>query len=181
MPELLLLRHAKSDRQGRRLGDFDRPLAARGRRAAPLIGRYLAAEGLEPDLVLCSTARRAVETLELLLTALASAPEIGYLKTLYLAPPSRLLAVLRRQGPDRGRILLVAHNPGLHNLAVALAGQGGRGGHGGSGEAARLLAEKFPTAALARFQVDGWPELGRGPARLLAFVRPRDLAADGED
>ena len=178
MPELLLLRHAKSDRQGRRLGDFDRPLAARGRHAAPLIGRYLAAEGLEPDLVLCSTARRAVETLELLLTALASAPEIGYLKTLYLAPPSRLLAVLRRQGPDRGRILLVAHNPGLHNLAVVLAGQGG---HGGSSEAARLLAEKFPTAALARFQVDGWPELGRTPARLLAFVRPRDLAAAGEE
>jgi phosphohistidine phosphatase len=181
MPELLLLRHAKSDRQDRRLDDFDRPLAARGRLAAPLIGRYLAAEGLEPDLVLCSTARRAVETLELLLTALASAPEIGYLKTLYLAPPSRLLAVLRRQGQDRGRILLVAHNPGLHSLAVALAGQGGRGGHGGSGEAARLLAEKFPTAALARFQVESWPELGQGPARLLAFVRPRDLAAAGEE
>ena len=126
-------------------------------------------------------ARRGVETLELLLTALASPPETSYLKTLYLAPPSRLLAVLRRQGSDRGRILLVAHNPGLHSLAVTLAGQGGRGGHGGSGEAARLLAEKFPTAALARFQVDGWPELGRTPARLLAFVRPRDLAAGGQD
>lgn len=168
MPELLLLRHAKSDRQDRRLDDFARPLAARGRRAAPLMGRYLVAEGLEPDLILCSTARRGVETLELLLTALASTPEIGYLKTLYLAPPSRLLAVLRRQGPDRGRILLVAHNPGLHHLAVALAGRQG-------GSVGRLLAEKFPTAALARFQVDSWPELGRVPAKLLAFVRPRDL------
>src|SRR3546814_14584945 len=87
------------------------------------MGRWLAAEGLEPDLVLCSTARRAMETVELLLTALASAPEIGYLKTLYLAPPSGLLAVLRRQDPDRGRILLVAHNPELPHLALPLAGR----------------------------------------------------------
>src|SRR3546814_14938862 len=87
------------------------------------MGRLLAEEDLAPDLVLCSTARRAVETVELLLTALASAPETNYLKTLYLAPPSRLLTVLRRQGTDHGRILLVAHNPGLHHLAVARSEQ----------------------------------------------------------
>jgi phosphohistidine phosphatase len=175
MPELLLLRHAKSDWEDRRLDDFDRPLAPRGRRAARRMGHYLAAEGLIPDLVLCSPARRAVETLELLLTALASTPETSCLKTLYLAPPSRLLAVLRRQGPDRGRILLVAHNPGLHHLALALADRQGR-----AGEAGRLLAEKFPTAGLARFQVESWPELGRSGTRLRAFVRPRDLATTGE-
>jgi phosphohistidine phosphatase len=176
MPELLLLRHAKSDWKDKSLGDFDRPLAPRGRRAAPRVGRWLAAEGLEPDLVLCSTARRAVETVELLLTALASAPETDCLKTLYLAPPSRLLAVLRRQGADRRRILLVAHNPGLHHLAVALAGRQ----EGGAGSKGRLLAEKFPTAALARFQVEAWPTLGQAPARLLDFVRPRDLEAAEE-
>lgn len=168
MPELLLLRHAKSAWKDKSLDDFDRPLAPRGRRAAPLMGRWLSAEGREPDLLLCSTARRAVETAELLLTALASTPETHYLKTLYLAPPSRLLAVLRRQDAGRGRILLVAHNPGLHHLAVALA-------EGGSGSKHRLLAEEFPTAALARFQVEAWPTLGQGPARLLDFVRPRDL------
>jgi phosphohistidine phosphatase len=174
MPELLLLRHAKSGWKDRSHDDFDRPLAPRGRRAAPLMGRWLAEHGLEPDLVLCSTARRAVETLELLLTALASGPETSCLKTLYLAPPSRLLAVLRRLGPDRGRVLLVAHNPGLHHLAVALAGRPG-------GPAGLLLAEKFPTAALARFQVESWPELGHRPARLLDFVRPRDLEARPDD
>jgi len=174
MPELLLLRHAKSDWKDRSLDDFDRPLAPRGRHAAPLMGRWLAEKGLQPDLVLCSTAKRAEETLGLLLTALASAPETGYLKTLYLAPPSRLLAVLRRLGPDRGRVLLVGHNPGLHHLAVALAGRSG-------GPAGRLLAEKFPTAALARFQVESWPELGQAPARLVDFVRPRDLEAQPED
>lgn len=172
MPELLLLRHAKSDWKDKRLDDFDRPLAPRGRRAAPLLGRYLAAEGLEPDLVLCSTAQRAVETLDLVLTALASKPEISYLKTLYLAPPSRLLAVLRRQSPDRSRVLLIAHNPGLHHLALDLAG----GGLAATGPAAAAsLAEKFPTAALARFRVSDWSSLGEAPVPLLDFVRPRDL------
>jgi len=171
MPELLILRHAKSDWEDRRLDDFDRPLAPRGRRAAPRMGRYLAKRGLQPDLVLCSTARRAEETLGLLLTALASAPEISYLKTLYLAPPSRLLAVLRRQSPERRRILLIGHNPGLHQLALALAG--GQGGAAGRG-----LAEKFPTAALARFQVAGWADLGDRPAKLVDFVRPKDLVED---
>ncbi|MPZ12538.1 MAG: histidine phosphatase family protein [Kiloniellaceae bacterium] len=168
MPELLLLRHAKSDRQDRSLDDFDRPLAPRGRRAAPLMGRFLSEQGLAPGLVLCSTARRAAETLELLLTALASRPEIVYLKTLYLAPPGRLLALLRRQSQDRDRIMLVGHNPGLHHLALELAG--GQGGLAG-----RRLVEKFPTAALARFQVADWPTLGQGPAKLVEFVRPRDL------
>ena len=172
LPELLLLRHAKSDWKDKSLNDFDRPLAPRGRRAAPLVGRYIAAEGLEPDFVLCSTARRAVETLDLILTALASKPEISYLKTLYLAPPSRLLAVLRRQSPDRSRIMVVAHNPGLHHLAVELAGAG-------PSPAAARLAEKFPTAALARFQVTDWSGLGessgKAAPRLLNFVLPRDL------
>lgn len=80
------------------------------------------------------------------MTALASAPETVYLKTLYLAPPSRLLAVPRRKDPERGRILLVAHYPGLHQLALALADRQGR-----ASEAGRLLAEKFPTARLVRF------------------------------
>lgn len=168
MPELLLLRHAKSDWKDASLDDFDRPLAPRGRRAAPVMGEYLRDHGLEPDLVLCSTARRAVETLKLLLTALASAPQISYLKSLYLAPPSRILAALRRQEPHFQRVLLIGHNPGLERLALDLAGQ--------EGAAARRMAEKFPTAALARFRVPAWDNLGREPAVLVEFVRPRDLA-----
>lgn len=170
MPELLLLRHAKSDWNDRRLDDFDRPLAPRGRRAALRMGRYLHDNDLVPDLALCSTARRARETLDLVLTALASEPQISYLKTLYLAPPSRMLAVLRRQDPACGRILLIAHNPGMQNLALELAGRE-------RSAAACRMAEKFPTAALARFQVHAWDRLGHQPARLLEFVRPRDLEA----
>ncbi|MEQ8354602.1 MAG: histidine phosphatase family protein [Kiloniellaceae bacterium] len=174
MPELLLLRHAKSDWKDRRQDDFDRPLAPRGRRAAPLMGQYLCDRGLEPAVVLCSSARRARETLDGLLTALASRPEISYLKTLYLAPPSRVLAVLRRQSPTCGRIMLIAHNPGMQNLALELAGHSG--GAAAASRAARDLALKYPTAALARFQVAAWHSLGSEPSRLLDFVRPRDLA-----
>jgi phosphohistidine phosphatase len=169
MPELLLLRHAKSDWKDQETGDFDRPLAPRGQRAASLMGRHLRVRGLEPDLVLCSSARRARETLALLLTALASAPEISYLKSLYLAPPSRVLAVLRRQSPSCGRILLIGHNPGLQHLALDLAGPD-------RGASVRRLAEKFPTAALARFQVDAWARLGKAPAELVEFVVPRELS-----
>ena len=172
MPELLLLRHAKSDWQDMSLDDHDRPLAPRGRRAAPRMGQYLHDRELEPDLVLCSTARRARETLELVLTALASKPQIRYLKTLYLAPPSRMIAVIRRQSPVCGRILLIAHNPGMQNLALELVRSGRRAATGPE----RALAEKYPTAALARFQVAAWDSLGRKPAKLLDFVKPRDLA-----
>jgi phosphohistidine phosphatase len=179
MPELLLLRHAKSDWKDAALDDFDRPLSKRGRRAAPLMGEYLHAQGLEPDLVLCSSARRARETLKLVLTALASRPEISYLKSLYLAPPSRMLTILRRQSPETGRILLIAHNPGLERLALGLAlkAQGATEGQDHSA-AARHMAEKFPTAALARFRVAAWDSLGETPAELAAFVRPRDLEGD---
>ncbi|WP_193368275.1 SixA phosphatase family protein [Pelagibius marinus] len=172
MPELLLLRHAKSDWKDAALDDFDRPLSKRGRQAAPRMGEYLRAQGLEPNLVLCSSARRARETLKLVLTALASEPEISYLKSLYLAPPSRMLAILRRQSPETGRILLIAHNPGLERLALGLA----RGAEGQDhSAAAQSMAEKFPTAALARFRVAAWASLGEAPAELAAFVRPRDL------
>ena len=173
MPELLLLRHAKSDWKDAGLDDFDRPLAPRGRRAAPLMGQYLHDRGLEPDLVLCSTARRAVETLKLVLTALASDPQISYLKSLYLAPPSRMLEILRRQTPEYERVLLIAHNPGLERLALQLAEADGWRDRDA---AVQRLAEKFPTAALAHFRVAAWDSLERAPAELVEFVRPRDLA-----
>jgi len=172
MPELLLLRHAKSSWKDRSLGDIDRPLAPRGRRAAPLMGGYLRAHDLEPDLVLCSTARRARETLDGVLTALASKPEISYLKTLYLAPPSRMLAILRRQSPAHGRVLLIAHNPGMQTLALDLTGT--RRPAPAAADA-REMAAKFPTAALARFRVADWQSLAAGAAELVGFVRPKDL------
>ena len=168
MPHLILLRHAKSDWSDPSLGDFDRPLAERGRRAAPLVGRWLAKKKWQPDLVLCSTAVRARETLDLVLPALPVEPQISYLKSLYLAAPSTMIRLLRRQAGDIGCTMVVAHNPGMENLAEYLVGTV-------RSPAAERMLEKFPTAALAHFKLPSWQTLGDEEAELRHFLRPRDL------
>lgn len=169
MPELLLLRHAKSGWDDPSLGDFERPLAPRGRRAAPVMARYMRERCLLPDLVLCSTAARACETWELVQPELGVDPPVRLLQALYLAGPARLLAVLTRVAPDTGRVLLIGHNPGLESLAARLA-------RSGRPEDLRALEEKFPTAALARIAFDGpWADLAESGGTLAGFVQPRDL------
>ena len=170
MPSLLLLRHAKSDWSNPGLGDFDRPLNKRGRRAAPLIGRYLREADLIPDLVLCSAARRAQETWELVAAELKQDVPVKTLRSLYLAAPSRLMASLLRVPDAPQRVLLIGHNPGMEHLAALLTG-------GGDPAARSLMLEKFPTAALALLRLDGaaWDTLAPGGAVLERFVRPRDL------
>jgi phosphohistidine phosphatase len=171
MLELLLLRHAKSrwDQPGVR--DLDRDLAPRGEKAAPRIGRLMAAEGLLPDLVLCSPARRAMHTWQLVAAQLQASPEVRHDDGLYLAPPGRLIELLRREGGRRPRLLILGHNPGLQALAVKLVGEG-------KPALRAALAEKFPTAALARigFEIAAWAELAPRSGRLLGYWRPRDLA-----
>jgi phosphohistidine phosphatase len=156
MARLYLLRHAKSSWKDASLDDHDRPLAPRGRKAAKAIGRYMRDQGIEPELVLCSTARRARQTLERLGPPGLDAriePE------LYGAGADALLARLRGVPDAVASVLLIGHNPGMQQLAFNLAG----------------LDDKFPTAALATFEVDGWSRLGR--AELVDYVRPRDLDA----
>ncbi len=169
MPHLILLRHAKSDWGDPTLDDFDRPLAARGKRAAPLIGKWLAKKKWCPDLVICSSAQRARETLDLVLPALPSEPEVRYLKSLYLASPSAMIRILQRQPEETRSIMLVAHNPGMENLARYLAAEA-------RGPAMDDMSEKFPTAALAHFKLPAWKTLGEEGAELRNFVKPRDLA-----
>ena len=169
MPTLLLLRHAKSswDRPGQ--ADADRPLATRGRKAAPLIGAWLRRRDLLPDLVLCSTARRTRETSALVQAEWQHPVETRELEGLYLATPERILQILRSLAQAPERVLVLGHNPGLHSLALRLAGEG---------EAADLdaLGEKLPTGALAVLRFAGsWADLAPGTARLDAFVRPREL------
>jgi phosphohistidine phosphatase len=163
---LLLLRHAKSDWGDVALADRDRPLAGRGRRAASRIGAHLKVEGLGPDLVLCSSARRTQETLGRL--GLGDA-ETSVEDDLYGAPGDALLARIRGLPETVGTALLIGHNPGVQDLAIALAGPD-------LGEPAVRLREKFPTAALAVFEVQGgWSEFAPGRARLTSFVVPREL------
>ena len=176
MLTLSLLRHAKSSWDSPSLDDFDRPLAKRGQKAAPEIGAALAAMGLKPDLVLCSTALRARETLDLVLPKLASpAPQTIYEEALYMASPSTLLERVRSVPPRIDdlavhHVMLVGHNPGLEELAPMLIG-------GGATDDITRMAQKFPTAAAAiiAFDVDEWPMIGPGLGRLEHFLTPRRL------
>ena len=168
MKRLYLLRHAKSSWQDPGLPDHDRPLAGRGRRAAAAIGLHLRAQGIEPELVLCSTARRARETLERIEPALPTA-DIRIEPELYGASAGALLERLRRVADDVDSVMVIGHNPGLQRLALDVARPA---------PAVRELDAKYPTAALATLTLADptWQALERGTAELAAFVRPRDLA-----
>ena len=170
MRTLYLLRHAKSDWGEPGLDDFDRPLAARGRRAAPAVAEWMNANGCAPGFVLCSTARRAAETWSLVSEVLDTAPEVAMSEELYLASPQRLLD-LAREIPDRhASAMMIGHNPGCHLLAAALAGEG-------PADLLHRLATAYPTGALAGIDFDAasWSGIGPGAGRLDCFVRPRAL------
>lgn len=173
MKTLLLLRHAKASRDDLRLSDIDRPLTGRGRRAAALMGRVLAERKLVPDLVLCSTARRARETYDGLAPALGSVPEVRFEQGLYLAEPPELLRHVKMVPDSIGTVLLIGHNPGLERFAVRLAGSA-------AGDSLERIRAKYPTGALAvlRFDVSSWQDVAPSSGRLDDFVAPRDLDGD---
>ena len=169
MKRLYLLRHAKSSWKDPGLADHDRPLAGRGRRAAKAVARHLRELGIEPELVMCSTARRARETLERLEPVLGTGA-VRVERELYGAGAGALLEQLRGVPDAVGSVLVIGHNPGLQRLALALARPA---------PAVEELEAKYPTAGLAELVFEGpsWRDLDRGSAELVGFVRPRDLAA----
>jgi phosphohistidine phosphatase len=146
MKQLYLLRHAKSSWKDTSLPDHDRPLAGRGRRAAKAIARHLREQRIEPELVLCSTARRARETLERLEPALGT-PSVQVEGDLYAASAPQLLERLRNVPDKVESVMLIGHNPGLQELALDLAR---------ASPAVRDVATKYPTAALATLAFPAW-------------------------
>jgi phosphohistidine phosphatase len=163
---LYLLRHAKSSWDDPRLVDHARPLAPRGRRDATRIARHLGRVGVEPGLVLCSSAARTRETLELLRPAIDNAA-VAIEDELYAASSDELLARLRRVPDAVASVMLIGHNPGLHELALVLAAAGRELGR---------LEEKFPTAALATLALGTtWSGLAPGGSTLAAYVVPKQL------
>ncbi len=171
MLTLSLLRHAKSSWDDGSLEDFERPLAKRGESAAPRMGAFMAEQGLAPQLILCSPAVRARQTLDLVLPRLAGGPTVVYEDNFYLAAPSVLLARLRKIEGKVSHVMIVGHDPGMQGLAVELAGDGDAG-------MLQALAVKFPTAGLAviRFKARSWAKVGRGKGRLELFTTPKTLA-----
>ncbi len=172
MRQLLLLRHAKSSWDDKELPDHERPLNPRGRRAAVAMKEAMENLGLAPDLVLVSTAVRTRQTLEAL-EPWSDTPLVEPVARLYDAPPGVLLDVLHGVKETVRSVLMIAHNPGLHELAMQLVGA-----HAMSFASAdlRRLAEAYPSGALAEFSVPGpWGTLGEGGGRLVRFLSPRDL------
>ncbi|WP_210484672.1 SixA phosphatase family protein [Microvirga antarctica] len=173
MVRLLLMRHAKSSWPSG-IPDVDRPLSARGRKAAVLMGDYLDDEELSPDLVLVSPARRTQETWSLVQPALGPVA-VRTEPRIYDAPASRLLSMLQEIEPLSQTVLVIGHNPGFEDLARLLASHG-------SGEAMSRMRQKYPTAGLAVIDCDceSWADVKARGGKLDRFVTPKTLGA-GED
>jgi phosphohistidine phosphatase len=135
------------------------------------MGRWLRERGCGPDLVWCSTARRAAQTWQLAAAGLGAEPPVTYQPRLYGATGDELAALIREAPAAAATLLLVGHNPGIQELALNLAAAD----DDPAGALGRAAA-KFPTAAIAVLEFDGgWPELSAGGARLVSFVVPREL------
>lgn len=167
---LILLRHAKSAWNRAELADFERPLAPRGKKAAPVMGQFLAQQKKLPDLVLCSSARRAVETWQLIAAQLPKDIPARQNKALYMAMPREMLKLLQKTPDEHDCVLLIGHNPGIADLAAWLCAQA-------KDEKHAQLAAKFPTAAVAiiDFDVASWRDVEADSGRLIDFVTPRSL------
>jgi phosphohistidine phosphatase len=173
MSMLHLFRHAKSSAKGD-VDDYERQLSRRGRETARRVGKHLPAKLGAIDLVLCSSARRTRETLELVLARFVPEPRILIEDELYLAAPERLRMRLRRLDARDTNVLVIGHNPGLHDLAIALVDN--------DSPAFRALASsKFPTAACASFLVlPDWSALGSSQLKLTDYITPESLAGEEE-
>lgn len=160
---LMLLRHAKSSWPD--VPDQDRPLAKRGRRDAPAIGRWLRDHGYQPDVVLCSGARRARQTWELMAPELGGFPSVTFEPRAYDASALTLLYLARELPGSCRAALLIGHNPAIADLADSLVQPSAEDGAPG----------RFPTAAVAVLEfAGGWPDLAPGHARLADFTSPRN-------
>ncbi len=172
LKSLTILRHAKSGWDVQVERDFDRPINARGRRGAELIGQYVKRQGLPVDRIIASPAVRVTETLDLFQPAAAlDALEPHWDRRIYLASAATLIDVIRDMGKDAEHLLISGHNPGLEDLVLELVPSDG------GGPLREQVEDKLPTSALVRLELDiaDWHDLDVNKARITAFVRPRDL------
>jgi phosphohistidine phosphatase len=163
MKTLHLLRHAKSDWGDDSLTDHERPLAPRGIKAAGRLAQHLKQEPIELDLVLCSTARRARETMELIRPALGKV-EVAIEDDLYGAGADELIRRVKRVPAKIEAVMVIGHNPGMEEVAGLLLGLDKAPGH-------------FPTCALASLRIlsRDWRSIRSGDAELIAFLTPKEI------
>lgn len=172
MRRLMLLRHAKSSWDDQALRDFDRPLNARGRAAAPLVAAWMVTNDCVPQHVLCSTAQRTRETLAACVPHFPDPLAVGLLDELYDAEADDVAGIVRVHGGGES-VLVIGHNPGIQECAADLISDG-------DDRLVHSLESHFPTGALAviDFDIAEWAALEPDSGRLVSFVRPRDLDGD---
>ena len=172
MRRLLLLRHAKAERSEPGTKDFARVLIDRGRKDAAKIGSYMAGHALVPDRVVLSPAARTQETWKYAAAAFSPAPAAISAERLYDATPHAILAVIKDTPASVHTLMLIGHNPGLHELALMLIAAG-------DVDARERLREKLPTSGLViiDFAFDNWAKLHPQSGRLERFVSPKTLEA----
>ena len=170
MKTLTLLRHAKSGWDDPVSRDFDRPLNAKGKRAAETVGRTMRSLDLAFDHVVASPAVRVGETLDAVVAGYGRTLAPSWERRIYLASAATLLDVVHELPAEAERVLLVGHNPGLEDLVLMLVPAAPDG-------LRPLVEEKYPTATLAEmtFDIADWSAVAEGGGDLRRFVRPRDL------
>jgi phosphohistidine phosphatase len=170
MLTLSLLRHAKSSWNNPTLPDQERPLATRGVTDAPLMGGAMTERGIDPELVLCSSARRTRDTLALVLPELKVEPKVVYEDALYHASPAEMLETLRALQPGTSRVMIVGHNPEIQAFALDLIGSGPK-------HLRDRLREKYPTAGLVviNFAAGLWSSVEVNSGTLNLFLTPKDI------
>ncbi|HUR43736.1 MAG TPA: histidine phosphatase family protein [Aestuariivirga sp.] len=173
MLNLLLLRHAKTDKLAAGRKDINRPLTGRGKRDATAMGRYMASNDLMPDLVLCSPALRTRNTWDLVASEWKRPPRVVFERGIYDAHGGKDLWKVLCEGAGNAKsLLVVGHNPSMEALALLLAQKGEKKGRS-------RLETKFPTAALAVIGLDAknWTAVDEAAGKLVRFVRPEDIGA----
>lgn len=168
MLRLMLLRHAKSSWSDPELRDHERPLNGRGRKAAVIMGRYMAGRGLVPEVILCSPAKRTRQTLAL---ALPDAAETSFLEELYdFGDGEAIIDALHRIPDAPSPVLVIGHNPSMEGAALLLAAPD-------SGPDRERMAKKYPTAALAVIDlpIGKWDQIEPGIGEIVSFTTPREL------
>ncbi|MEE8272332.1 MAG: histidine phosphatase family protein [Alphaproteobacteria bacterium] len=170
MKTLYVLRHAKSSWADPDSADLDRPLAPRGERAAMVMGRYIAQQDMIPELILCSTARRAVETRAAVVGQWPAVPPTEFDEALYLAGATGVIRRLARVDAAIGGMLVIGHNPDLHALTVGLAKVG-------PADLIDMVAGRFPTGAFAALTlpIERWDAISEAAGTLTDFVVPKML------
>ena len=183
MLDLFLFRHAKSSWSDETLDDFDRPLNKRGKKSAQVMGQYFVSQGVQPDMVVCSKAKRCKATLKLLLKQGFAPHSQVFQNQFYLATSDKLLQVIKNTPETVKSLMIIGHNPGLETLAIKLCKDINNPDY-------LSIRKKFPTAAFVHLKIElgatsrdclnqGWSHLAPNSGTLYCYQTPKQLLGSG--